>query len=94
MKEMMMCQIVNENGVPANDYIYTDLELAEEMCNNLVENYNEYYTVRILTQYVGDVVANDVYCTHGSKHNYMVISTDGTVECTNCGLRNSLSEKK
>jgi hypothetical protein len=51
MKEMMMCQIVNENGVPANDYIYTDLELAEEMCNNLVENYNEYYTVRILTPY-------------------------------------------
>ena len=52
----MMCQIVNENGVPANDYIYTNLELAEEMCNNLVENYNEYYTVRILTQYVNKVL--------------------------------------
>jgi hypothetical protein len=32
--------------------IYTPTwELAEEMCNNLVENYNEYYTVRILTPY-------------------------------------------
>ena len=47
----MICQIVNENGVPANDYVYTDLELAEEHCNNLVENYNEYHTVRILTPY-------------------------------------------
>ena len=47
----MICQIVNENGVPANDYVYTDLELAEEVCNNLVENYNEYHTVRILTPY-------------------------------------------
>jgi hypothetical protein len=47
----MICQIVNENGMPANDYIYTDLELAEEMCNNLVENYNEYHCVRILTPY-------------------------------------------
>jgi hypothetical protein len=47
----MICQIVNSNGVPANDYIYTDLELAEEHCNNLVENYNEYHCVRILTPY-------------------------------------------
>lgn len=52
----MMCQIVNENGVPVNDYIYTDLEVANEKCNNLVENYNEYYTVRILTQYVNKVL--------------------------------------
>ena len=47
----MICQIVNVNGVPVNDYIYTDLELAEEHCNNLVENYNEYHCVRILTPY-------------------------------------------
>ena len=52
----MMCQIVNVNGVPVNDYIYTDLEVANEKCNNLVENYNEYYTVRILTQYVNKVL--------------------------------------
>ena len=45
----MICQIVNENGVPANDYVYTNLELANEACNNLVENYNEYHAVRILT---------------------------------------------
>ena len=45
----MIYQIVNSNGVPANDYIYNDLELAEEICNNLVENYNVYYCVRILT---------------------------------------------
>jgi hypothetical protein len=47
----MICQIVDSNGVPANDYIYTNLELAEEHCNNLVENYNEFYCVRILTPY-------------------------------------------
>ena len=47
----MVCQIVNWKGVPVNDYIYTDLELAEEHCNNLVENYNEYHGVRILTPY-------------------------------------------
>ena len=47
----MIYQIVNSNGVPANDYIYNDLELAEEICNNLVENYNEYHCVRILTPY-------------------------------------------
>jgi hypothetical protein len=47
----MICQIVNEYGIPANDYIYTNLELAEEHCNNLVENYNEYHCVRILTPY-------------------------------------------
>lgn len=47
----MICQIVDSNGVPANDYIYTDLELAEEKCNNLVENYNEYHCVRILQPY-------------------------------------------
>ena len=45
----MIYQIVNENGVPANDYVYTNLELANEACNNLVENYNEYHAVRILT---------------------------------------------
>ena len=48
---LLLCQIVNSNGVPVNDYIYTDLELAEEICNNLVENYNEYHGVRILTPY-------------------------------------------
>ena len=47
----MICQIVNSKGVPVNDYIYTDLELAEELCNNLVDNYNEYHGVRILTPY-------------------------------------------
>jgi hypothetical protein len=39
-----------------------------------------------------DTVTNDVYCTHGGKHDYVVIDTDGTVECTKCGLRNSLTE--
>ena len=47
----MICQIVDSNGVPANDYIYTDLELAEEHCNNLVDNYHEYHCDRILTPY-------------------------------------------
>ena len=47
----MICQIVDINGVPVNDYIYNDLELAEELCNNLVENYDEYHTVRILQPY-------------------------------------------
>jgi hypothetical protein len=47
----MICQIVNSKGVPVNHYIYTDLELAEEHCNNLVENYNEYHGVIILTPY-------------------------------------------
>ena len=39
-----------------------------------------------------DTVTNDVYCTHGGKHDYVVIDTDGTVECTKCGLRSSLTE--
>ena len=47
----MICQIVDINGVPVNDYIYTDLELANEYCNNLVESYDEYHTVRILQLY-------------------------------------------
>ena len=41
-----------------------------------------------------ETVTNDVYCTYGSKHEYVVIDTDGTVECTKCGLRNSLTEKQ
>ena len=51
MNNIMMAQIVDENGVPINDYVYTDLELADEHCNNLVENYNKYYGVRVLTFY-------------------------------------------
>jgi len=45
----MVCQIVDEKGVAVNDRLYEDLELAEEHCNNLVENSNEYHAVRILT---------------------------------------------
>ena len=41
-----------------------------------------------------DTVTNDIYCTRGSKHEYVVIDTDGTVECTKCGLRNSLTENQ
>ena len=44
----MICQIVDINGVPINNYIYTDLELANEYCNHLVEKYDDYHTVRIL----------------------------------------------
>jgi len=46
---LLLCQIVNENGVPVSNKLYEDLELAEQECNNLVENYNEYHAVRILT---------------------------------------------
>ena len=47
----MICQIVNSKGVPVNDYIYTDLNLAEVHAKNLTENYSEYHGVRILTIY-------------------------------------------
>ena len=49
LQGIMVCQIVDENGVAVNDRLYQDLELAEEHCNNLVENSNEYHGVRILT---------------------------------------------
>ena len=47
----MVYQIVDESGHPVNDYIYNDLEVANEKCNNLMENYYEYYAVRILQLY-------------------------------------------
>lgn len=45
---LFLCQIVNANGVPVSSKLYEDLELAEQECNNLVENYNEYHGVMIL----------------------------------------------
>jgi hypothetical protein len=45
---LLLCQIVNANGVPVSNKLYQDLELAEQECNNLVENYNEYHGVMIL----------------------------------------------
>jgi len=45
---VLLCQIVNENGVPVSNKLYEDLELAEQECNNLVENYNEYHAVKVL----------------------------------------------
>ena len=47
----MIFQIIDSNGVPVNDYIYNDLELAEEHAKNLTFNYSQYYGVRILTPY-------------------------------------------
>jgi|11BtaG_2_1085332.scaffolds.fasta_scaffold12243_6 hypothetical protein len=44
-----MCQIVDGSGIPVNNVIYEDYEKAKEHCNNLMENYTEYYGVRILT---------------------------------------------
>ena len=45
---LFLCQIVNASGVPVSSKLYEDLELAEQECNNLVENYNEYHGVMIL----------------------------------------------
>ena len=45
---LLLCQIVNANGVPVSNKLYEDLELAEQECNNLVENYNEYHAVNVL----------------------------------------------
>ena len=47
----MICQIVTKDGVPVNDYIYNDLNLAEELAKNLTLNYSQYHGVRILTPY-------------------------------------------
>ena len=47
----MILQIVTKDGVPVNDYIYTDLNLAEEHAKNLTDNYSQYHGVRILTPY-------------------------------------------
>ena len=47
----MILQIVTKDGVPVNDYIYTDLNLAEEHAKNLTHNYGEYHGVRFLTPY-------------------------------------------
>ena len=45
---LLLCQIVNENGVPVSSKLYEDLELAEQECNNLVEMNNEYHAVKVL----------------------------------------------
>lgn len=47
----VVCVIVNRQGKPVNDYYLNDLELAEEMCSNLMDNYNQYFGVRILTSH-------------------------------------------
>ena len=41
-------QIVDREGTPVNRFIYTDLELAKEHCDNLRHNYTEWYEVREL----------------------------------------------
>ena len=46
----MVCQIVNEEGRPINDYYYKDLNVAEMSMQDLMDNdYNQYFGVRILT---------------------------------------------
>lgn len=45
----MVCQIVNEEGRPINDYYYKDLDVAETICKSLFKDYNQYFGVRILT---------------------------------------------
>lgn len=47
----MVCQIVNEEGRPINDYYYKDLNVAESLCKTLYNDYNQYFGVRILTLY-------------------------------------------
>jgi len=39
-------QVVDRTGTPVNEFIYTNLELAEEHCDNLRHNYKELYGVR------------------------------------------------
>lgn len=39
-------QILDRNRRPASDFIYTNLELAEEHRDNLSKNYREWYGVQ------------------------------------------------
>jgi len=41
-------QIVDNEGGLVNDYIYTSLKEALERRDNLVDNYNEIYGVKLL----------------------------------------------
>ena len=44
-------QIVDNEGKLVNDYIYTSLKEAIEHRDNLMDNYDEMYRVRLLSLY-------------------------------------------
>jgi hypothetical protein len=46
--------------------------------------------VKLFEQFVNEL--DEPKCTNRKGHLYKQIDKDGTVECTHCGLRNSLSE--
>ena len=40
-----------------------------------------------------DIIMESIKCTNGGKHTYVVVHTDGTKECTTCGLRTTENQR-